>query len=486
MAITDSYDVVIGLETHCQMKTETKLFCGCLNKFGCEPNENTCPVCLGMPGTLPVLNQKAFDYALRMALAINSEIAKTTKFDRKHYFYPDLPKGYQITQFDEPYCRRGGIEIELEDGTKKFILLDRIHMEEDAGKLSHAEDSKIQDSIVDYNRAGTPLMEIVTEPIMSSSEEASLYLLELKHILEYIGVSDCNMQEGSFRCDVNISLKPKGTTELGTKVEIKNMNSFKGITAAIEYEIKRQYKAIESNEKIIQETRLYDVDKGITNSMRSKEEANDYRYFPEPDLPRYAVNDEWIENVRSTLCELPKAKGIRFLEEYKLPAYDVKMIIAEKELADYFEACAKKCKNYKEISNWMMGEVARELSERKCTINEFELSPEMLAGLIEQIDNKVISKKIAKDDVFPIMVKEKELAVDIIGRLGLKVESNDDVLVPIVKEAIEKNPKAIEDIRNGKNKAIGAIIGYCMKQSKGKADPGTISALVQKELKNIL
>jgi aspartyl-tRNA(Asn)/glutamyl-tRNA(Gln) amidotransferase subunit B len=486
MAITDSYDVVIGLETHCQMKTETKLFCGCLNKFGCKPNENTCPLCLGMPGTLPVLNQKAFDYALKMALAIGADIAKTTKFDRKHYFYPDLPKGYQITQFDEPYCEHGGLEIELSDGKKKFIELNRIHIEEDAGKLSHAEDSKISDSIVDYNRAGTPLMEIVTEPILSSSEEASLYLLELKHILEYIEVSDCNMQEGSFRCDVNISIKPKGSDTLGQKVEIKNMNSFKGIVAAIEYEIKRQYLALETGEKIVQETRLYDVDKSVTVSMRSKEDANDYRYFPEPDLPRYTVSDEWVEQVRSSLCELPKDKAKRFVEQYQLPAYDVKMITAQKGLADYYEQATKVTDNYKELSNWMMGEVARELSERKIEIHEFEISAAELGGLIVQIDKKVISKKIAKDDVFPVMVESKGSASDIIERLGLKVESNDDILIPMVKEAIEKNPKAIEDIKNGKNKAVGAIIGYCMKQSKGKADPGTISALVQEELKKIL
>jgi aspartyl-tRNA(Asn)/glutamyl-tRNA(Gln) amidotransferase subunit B len=486
MAITDSYDIVIGLETHCQMKTETKLFCGCQNKFGCEPNENTCPVCLGMPGTLPVLNKTAFDYALKMALAIDADIAKTTKFDRKHYFYPDLPKGYQITQFDEPYCSKGGVEIELEDGTKKFVEINRIHMEEDAGKLSHAEDSKIADSIVDYNRAGTPLMEIVTEPMLTSAEEACVYLMELKHILEYIDVSDCNMQEGGLRCDVNISLKPKGSEELGTKVEIKNMNTFKGIAAAIAYEIKRQYRDIESGEKIIQETRLYDVDKGITQSMRSKEEANDYRYFPEPDIPRYNVSDEWVESMKQSLGELPKDKKKRFLTEYQLPEYDVKMITAERELADYFEGCAKNCKNYKEVSNWMMGEVAREMSERKISISEFEISAENLAGLVEQIDNKTISKKIAKDEVFPVMVEKGESASEIIDRLGLKVESNDDILIPLIKEAIENNPKAVEDIKNGKNKAVGAIIGYCMKKSKGKADPGTLSALVQKELQNSL
>lgn len=486
MAITDSYDVVIGLEVHAQLKTESKLFCGCKNQFGSEPNENTCPVCLGMPGTLPVLNKTAFDYAIKMALAINADVAKTTKFDRKHYFYPDLPKGYQITQLDEPYCQKGGIEIELSDGSKKFIQLNRIHMEEDAGKLSHAEDSGIEDSIVDYNRAGTPLMEIVTEPILSSSEEAYLYLTELKHILEYIEVSDCNMQEGSLRCDVNISLKPKGATELGTKVEIKNMNSFKGVSAAIEYEIKRQYQALESQETIIQETRLYDVDRGVTKSMRTKEVADDYRYFPEPDLPRFDVSDEWVDSIRATLGELPKDKAKRFLEQYAIPEYDVRMITAEKQIADYFEACAEKCTNYKEISNWMMGEVARELSERKISIEEFEISADNLAGLIAEIDKKVISKKIAKDDVFPEMIQLGESAEVIIEKKGLKVESNDDVLIPIVKEAIEKNPKAIEDIKAGKKKAVGAIIGYCMKQSKGKADPGTISALVNKELENVL
>jgi|SaaInlStandDraft_1057018.scaffolds.fasta_scaffold15325_4 aspartyl-tRNA(Asn)/glutamyl-tRNA(Gln) amidotransferase subunit B len=435
-----------------------------------------------MPGALPVLNRQAFDYALKTALAIGSEIPKTTKFDRKHYFYPDLPKGYQITQYDEPYCRGGGLEIILESGEKKFIELDRIHMEEDAGKLSHAEDSRIADSIVDLNRAGTPLMEIVTLPVLRSAEEAYLYLTDLKQLLEYIEVSDCNMQEGSLRCDVNISLKPKGAEKLGTKVEIKNMNSFKGVQAAIEFEIKRQYQALETGETIVQETRLYDVDRGVTKSMRSKEEANDYRYFPDPDLPRFEIDLDWVESIRKEIGELPKAKRERFRQEYGLPDYDIGQITSDRSLGEYFEAVAEKTKEYKEISNWIMGEVSRELSERKIEIDEFEISATNLADLINEIQKKTISKKIAKEDVFPEMVKSSDSASDVIARLGLKVESDDSVLLPIVEDAIAKNPKAVEDLRAGKNKAIGAIIGACMKATQGKADPGTISALVTQVL----
>jgi len=482
LAITDQYDVVIGLEVHCQMMTKTKLFCSCKNEFGCPPNDNTCPVCLGMPGTLPVLNRQAFDYALKTAIAIGAKIPDTTKFDRKHYFYPDLPKGYQITQYDEPYCRGGGLEIQKENGERKFIELDRIHMEEDAGKLSHSEDSHIADSIVDLNRAGTPLMEIVTLPVIQSAEEAYLYLTELKQLLEYIEVSDCNMQEGSLRCDVNISLKPKGAQKLGTKVEIKNMNSFKGVHGAIEFEIKRQYQALENGETIVQETRLYDVDRGITKSMRSKEAANDYRYFPDPDLPRFQIDQDWIESIKKDLGELPQAKRKRFQQEYGLPDYDIGQIMADRELGDYFEAVAKDTKEYKEISNWIMGEVSRELSERRIGIKEFEVSPSSLADLINEIQNKTISKKIAKEEVFPEMIKISGSASEVIKHLGLKVESDDSILLPIVKEAIAKNPKAVQDIRSGKSKAIAAIIGACMKATQGKADPGTISALVNQVL----
>lgn len=435
-----------------------------------------------MPGTLPVLNRQAFDYAIKTALAIGAKIPETTKFDRKHYFYPDLPKGYQITQYDEPYCRGGGIEIVKESGEKKFIELDRIHMEEDAGKLSHSEDSRIADSIVDLNRAGTPLMEIVTLPVIHSAEEAYLYLTELKQLLEYIEVSDCNMQEGSLRCDVNISLKPKGSEKLGTKVEIKNMNSFKGVHAAIEYEIKRQYQALETGETIIQETRLYDVDKGVTKSMRSKEEANDYRYFPDPDLPRFEIDLDWVSGIRDDLGELPQAKRARFQSDYGLPDYDIGQITSDRELSEYFEAVAKETKAYKEISNWLMGEVSRELSERKIEITNFEISSQDLAGLINEIEKKTISKKIAKEEVFPEMVKSSDSATTVIERLGLKVESDDSVLLPIVEDAIAKNPKAVEDIKAGKKKAIGAIIGACMKATQGKADPGSISALVNQVL----
>jgi len=485
MAITDRYDIIIGLEVHCQLNTESKLFCSCPNKFGAEPNQNTCPTCLGMPGTLPVLNQKAVDHALKAALAIGCDIAATTKFDRKHYFYPDLPKGYQITQYDEPYCKNGGIEIQLEDGHKKFIKLNRIHIEEDAGKLSHAEDSKIADSIVDLNRAGTPLLEIVTEPVIYSPEEAYAYLTELKQLLQYIGVSNCNMQEGNLRCDGNISLKPKGQKEFGTRVEIKNLNSFKGVQAALEHEAKRQFIELENGKTIIQETRLFDIDNGKSKSMRTKEEANDYRYFPDPDIPRLVISQAWIDSIKAGLHELPQARKKRFLEDYQLPAYDIDQITEEKANSDYFDAVAKLTNQYKEISNWMMGEIFRILSEQKLNIETFTIKPEGLAGLIHSIENKVISKKIAKEEVFPEMLKNGESADEVIARLGLKVESNDDILIPIILAAIAQNPKAVEDFKAGKGKAIGAIIGSCMKATQGKADPATLSSLVQSELEKL-
>lgn len=484
MAITDRYDIVIGLEVHAQLATESKMFCGCRNRFGCEPNSNTCPTCLGMPGTLPVANRQAFDYALKAALAVGATIAKSTKFDRKHYFYPDLPKGYQISQYDEPYCTGGGIEILIE-GEKKFIDLNRIHMEEDAGKLSHSEDSHIEDSLVDLNRAGTPLMEIVTEPVISSPEEAYAYLTELKQVLEYIEVSDCNMQEGSLRCDANISLKPKGTEKLGTKVEIKNLNSFRGVQTALEYEVKRQAMMLDDGETIVQETRLYDPNDGSTRSMRSKEEANDYRYFPEPDMPRFEISEAWIDEIRKSLCELPKDRKKRMEEQYAIPAYDVATLTAKKAVADYFEAAAKGVGNYKELSNWMMGEVLRELGDRKIEIPDFEITPDQLASLVMAIESKLVSKKIAKDSVFPEMIQCDDLAEVIIERKGLKVQADDSALKPIVDEAIKKNPKIIADVMAGKGKAAGALVGFVMKATKGKADPATVNKLIQEAIQEI-
>lgn len=485
MAIKDNYDIVIGLEVHCQLKTQTKLFCGCPNRFGSPPNTHVCPVCLGMPGTLPVPNRQAFDYGIAAALALGAKISATTKFDRKHYFYPDLPKGYQISQYDEPYCRGGGLEICLSDGTKKFIELNRIHLEEDAGKLSHAEDSKIADSLVDLNRAGTPLIEIVSEPVMTSPEEAVTYLATLRQVLMYIDVSDCNMQEGSIRCDVNVSLKPKGSEKLGTKVEIKNMNSFKFITAALEYEIRRQHAALESGEKLIQETRLYDVDRGVTISMRSKEKSDDYRYFPDPDLPRIVIDEAWISEIRSSLGTLPGERRRRLREEYGLPDYDIEEIMVDKTLADYFDACAEHTKHYKEISNWIMGEIKRSLGERKVSIDGLGLPPARLAELIEIVAKGTITKTIAREKVFSEMLDRGESAVQVVEKLGLKVENDDAVLLPIVEEAIAKNPEAVADIRAGKGKALGALVGYCMKASRGKANPQQIGQLLTQKIAEI-
>ncbi len=481
MAITDKYDIVIGLEVHVQLNTQSKLFCSCMNRFGCAPNNNTCPVCLGMPGVLPVLNQRALELAVRAAVALDATVAETTKFDRKHYFYPDLPKGYQISQYDEPYCTGGGVWTEVE-GNKKFIGLTRIHMEEDAGKLSHSEDSHIQDSIVDLNRAGTPLTEIVSEPDMTSPAEAYAYLTELKQILEFIEVSDCNMQEGSLRCDDNISLKPKGRKEFGTKVEIKNMNSFKGVQAALECEIRRQYRMLEKGETIIQETRLYDVSLNETRSMRSKEHADDYRYFPEPDLPRIEIEHEWVEEIRAALPELPRSLRQRFSEDYSLPLHDVMVLTQERKVAKYFEDCVKLCGQPKESANWICGEVMRELGERKIAIDELPVASDRLAGLIGIIAEGKVNKNIAKEMVFPEMLNSEESAAAIVERLGLKIESNDDLLLEVARDAIAKNPQAIEDIRAGKNKAMGALVGFCMKATQGKASPQQITKILEEEL----
>lgn len=481
MAITDTHDIVIGLEVHVQLATESKLFCSCPNRFGDPPNRNTCPVCLGMPGTLPVPNRRAFDLAIRAAVAMGSKLAGSTKFDRKHYFYPDLPKGYQISQYDEPYCRGGGLETET-GGKSRFIALNRIHIEEDAGKLCHTEDSHLEDSLVDLNRAGTPLLEIVTEPVIRSPAEAHAFLTGLKELLQYIGVSECNMEEGSLRCDANISLKRKENPELGTKVEIKNLNSFKHVASALEFEARRQYLALEHGERISQETRLFDPDKNETFPMRSKEEAEDYRYFPEPDLPRYAIAAEWVESIRSGMGELPRARRERMRARYGLPEYDLTIITSGKEIADYFEECAARCASHKEISNWIMGDVLRELHDRRLELRDFEVSPALLASLIGTVDSGLISKKIARDTVFPEMVRTGENAPKIIARMSLAVESSESALIPLVDEAIEKNRRAADELRAGKAKAASALIGYCMKASAGKADPKTVAALINRRL----
>jgi aspartyl-tRNA(Asn)/glutamyl-tRNA(Gln) amidotransferase subunit B len=471
------YEAVIGLEVHAQLLTASKIFCSCSTRFGARPNVQVCPICLGMPGVLPVLNKKALEYAIRAALAANCEISPRSRFARKNYFYPDLPKGYQISQYEEPLSKNGWLEIES-NGSKKKVRIKRIHLEEDAGKLIH-EYSRDW-SYVDLNRAGVPLLEIVSEPDISSSEEAVSYLKKLRSILMYIGVCDGNMEEGSLRCDANVSIRPRGSEELGTKTEIKNVNSFKFVQKALEYEIRRQISVLESGGKVIQETRLFDSNQGVTFSMRSKEEAHDYRYFPDPDLLPIVVNKEWVEEIRNSLPELPDERVKRFIEEYKIPAYDAEILTASKEVADYFEECLRHYDKPKTVSNWIMTEVLRELKGEE-GIKAFSVTPEKLAELLRLIDDGTISGKIAKD-VFSEMVSTGKRAGDIIAEKGIKQISDLSEIEAIISQVIEKNPNEVSRYRAGQEKLIGFFVGEVMKATHGKANPKLVNEILRKKL----
>lgn len=471
------YEAVIGLEVHAELLTDSKIFCGCSTKFGSEPNTQVCPVCLGLPGTLPVLNKKVVEYAVRAGLALNCTIANFSKMDRKNYFYPDLPKAYQISQYDLPLCSNGYIEIEVEGGTKR-IGIKRIHIEEDAGKLLH---EGTDGSLVDYNRAGVPLIEIVSEPDISTPEEAYQYLVKLKSILEYTEVSDCKMQEGSLRVDTNVSVRPVGTTELGTKIELKNLNSFKAVQKALEYEIKRQIKVLEEGGTIVQETRRWNEAKGITEPMRTKEEAHDYRYFPEPDLVPIIVTEEWKEEIRKTLPEMPDAKRERFITQYGLPEYDAKVITSSKKMADFFEKCASNYHSPKIVSNWLMGEFARLLNDTGKEIDEVPITPDMLIELLKLVDDNVISGSIAKT-VFEEMFFTGKNPQIIVEEKGLRQIADEDELRRIVRKVIEENPKSVEDYKKGKEKALGFLVGQVMKETKGKANPQLTNQLLREEL----
>lgn len=471
------YETVIGLEVHAQLLTESKLFCACSTTFGDEPNSNTCPVCTGMPGVLPVLNRKAVEFAMRMAFATNCKINPRSIFARKNYFYPDLPKGYQISMLEEPLAEHGWVDIKVNGDTKR-IGLTRIHLEDDAGKLIHASDGT---SLVDLNRTGTPLIEIVSEPDMRTPEEAAEYMKAIRDILSYIEVCDCNMEEGSLRCDANVSIRPKGSAELGTKAELKNMNSFKFVRLGLEYEISRQTDLVEDGEKVIQETRLFDPDKGITSSMRSKEEAHDYRYFPEPDLLPVDIDEAWMEEVKSKLPELKEAKIKRFIDEYKLPEYDAEVLAAEKAIADYFEATVKKFPQAKKVSNWIMGEVMRELKEGDKGIEDFPITPGKLAGLLELMDKNVISGKIGKT-VFGKMYDTGEDASAIVEKEGLKQVTDEGAIAKAVDEVIVANPSQVEEYIGGKDKVIGFFVGQIMKATKGKANPQSVNKLLKEKL----
>ncbi|MEJ6951397.1 Asp-tRNA(Asn)/Glu-tRNA(Gln) amidotransferase subunit GatB [Natronospora cellulosivora (SeqCode)] len=479
--MTTKYETVIGLEVHAQLATDSKIFCNCSTEFGADPNMHTCPVCLGLPGTLPVLNKKVVDYAIMAGLATNCTIANYSKFDRKNYFYPDLPKAYQISQFDLPICREGYIEVELEDGIKK-IGITRIHMEEDAGKLIHEGSiDKSSGSLVDYNRTGVPLIEIVSEPDMRTPAEARQYLTQLKKILEYIAVSDCNMDEGSLRCDANVSIRPEGQKEFGTRAELKNMNSFKAVEKAIEYEVERQKEVIEKGGQVVQETRTWDDSLNKTISMRGKEQAHDYRYFPEPDLVPLEIDSEWVESLKNQLPELPKEKKERFVEEYGIPEYDAGVLTDSLALASFFEECVESYDNAKAVSNWIMGDFLRLVKEENLEIEEVKITGALLAKMLQLMDKGVISSKIAKT-IFEEMFKTGKDPEKIVEEKGLKQISDEGKLEEIVEKILADNPDAVEDIRNGKDRAIGFLVGQVMKETRGKANPGMVNKLIKSKV----
>jgi len=472
------YETVIGLEVHVQLKTRTKIFCGCPVGWGGEPNSRVCPVCLGLPGVLPVLNRQVLNLAVRAGLALNCGVSAFSKFDRKNYFYPDLPKAYQISQFDRPLNGPGYIDIRVESGTKR-IGITRAHLEEDAGKLVHFE--KEGCSGVDYNRTGVPLLEIVSDPDLRAPREAAEYLKTIRAIMRYIEVSDCDMEKGSFRCDANVSLRPPGSKELGVKVEIKNMNSFKGVERALVYEMGRQKGMLDRDETVIQETRLYNANTLKTYSMRSKEEAHDYRYFPEPDLVPIMLDDEWIEEIRGSLPELPGPRCERFKKQYGLPEYDARVLTAEYSLADYFEAAAAHVSDHKALSNWVMVELLGKLNQENLEIDESPVSPGQLAGLLSLIGEGAISGKIAKT-VFAEMFAGGQDPEVIVEEKGLLQISDAGELDRIVEQVISENPAPVADVKGGKEQALGFLVGQVMKATRGKANPGVVNQLLREKL----
>lgn len=471
------YEVVIGIEVHVQLKTKSKMFCGCQSIFGALPNTNICRVCTGMLGSLPVVNLLAVNYAMSAGLATNCTISRISEFARKHYVYPDLPKNYQITQDDKPICFDGYLLVDLPLGVQKKIRIKRIHMEEDAGKTIHGDG---EESFVDLNRAGTPLIEIVSEPDISSAEEAVAYLEQLKMIVEYIGVSNANMEEGSFRADVNISVKKKIAKELGTKVELKNINSFRFITDAIEFEIRRQITALESGEKIFQETRLWDSDKKETVFMRSKEFAEDYRYFNDPDLPSILVDDEWIRRIEEQLPELPKQRLARMKNDYSLSDYEAEIISSDRELADYFEQVVKHSNLPKKAANWVLRDILGIMKEEKLSLSEIAITPEMLGELLLEIEKGVVSTKIA-NEIFAEMAVSGKYPSIIIQEKGLEKVSSIDQLEAVVKKVLEQNPKQAADFKSGNQRILPFLVGQAMKETKGKGDPVILTQLFNKE-----
>lgn len=489
------YETVIGLETHVQLKTETKLFCACSTRFGSEPNSQVCPVCMGLPGSLPVLNRQAFEMALLAGLAFHCEILRMTKFDRKNYFYPDLPKGYQISQYDLPFSRNGHLDVEV-DGRHRRMRIHRIHLEEDAGKLVHPEIREIGEdeepgravrraeySLVDFNRCGVPLLEIVTEPDLRTPEEAYEYLTRLKVILQYLGVSDCDMEKGSLRCDANVSVRPMGETSLGVKVEVKNLNSFKFLANALRYEAKRQIDLLGSGGRVVQETRLWDQQADVTRLMRSKEEAHDYRYFPEPDLAPVVVADQWIEEVRRRLPELPEARRARFQSEYTLPEYDAEVLTRERALADFFEEAVRAGGNPKTISNWIMVDILRQLREQNLKAGKQLLKPSDLVDLVAVVESGRITRAVAREILAKALSTGESPRELLEAKSGAVEQIHDEAeLRRIARAVLEKNPKAVADYRGGKPTALKAFIGQMMRETRGKANPQLATQILEEEL----
>ena len=474
----EDYEVIIGLEVHAELSTKTKIFCSCPTEFGGDPNTHTCPVCMAMPGTLPVLNEKVVEYAVKAGIATNCEIAKVSKNDRKNYFYPDLPKAYQISQFDMPLCKNGHIDIETEEGMKE-IRIERIHIEEDAGKLNHDEYGR--GSFVDLNRAGVPLIEIVSKPDLRSKEEVESYLRKLKSILEYIEVSDCKMQEGSLRADVNVSVRKKGSDKLGTRTEMKNMNSFKSILRAIEYEANRQIDVLENGGEVEQESLRWDDIAGKTFTMRDKENAQDYRYFPDPDLVAIHISNEYVDNIRKNLPELPDSRKKRYMEEYKLPEYDAKLITASKYLSNLLEHAVAICHNPKTVSNFIMTDITKELNERELEPEEIPFTAEQLGELVSLIDAGTISSSIAKK-VLVELFEHPESPKVIIEKKGWVQISDENAIKEVVLKVLAENEKSVADYKAGKDRALGYLVGQAMKATKGKANPGMLNKMFLEEL----
>ncbi|MBN1492571.1 MAG: Asp-tRNA(Asn)/Glu-tRNA(Gln) amidotransferase subunit GatB [Candidatus Omnitrophica bacterium] len=475
---TGKYEAVIGLEVHVQLNTQSKIFCSCRNRFGDRPNANTCPVCLGLPGSLPVLNRKVLESAIKVGLALNCHVAERMKFDRKNYFYPDLPKAYQISQFDMPVSAKGYVDI-MVNGEPKKIGITRAHVEEDAGKLLH---EGIKDgSNVDYNRTGTPLIEIVSEPDMRMPEEAYEYLTALKAILQYLEVSDCNMEEGSLRCDANVSIRPRGQKEFGVKAEIKNLNSFKAVARAIQYEIDRQTDSIEEGDTVVQETRLWNDAKGVTTSMRSKEEAHDYRYFPEPDLVPFVISREIVSKIKATMPELPRERQQRFVDTYGITVLDAAVLTQEKRLADFYEETVACGSDPKAASNWIANELLGQMKQRDLTIATLTITPKAMANLIQIINKGLISGKIGKD-VLGEMFSTDKLPEEIVKAKGLLQISDEGAIARVIDEVIAAHQKSVDDYRAGKKNALGFLVGQVMQKTKGKANPALVNKILTTKL----